>query len=76
MGMFKNSDGTFTYTYELYVKPCPVCHGTKIQLYEIGKDKKSLKGGARCATCLHYVEANKVPDVPSMNMLLEIWNNQ
>lgn len=76
MGIENLDNGMIQYSYDLYVKPCPICNGTNILLYENGKNKKSFNGGGMCKTCFHKVEQSKVPDVPSMNMLLEIWNNQ
>lgn len=76
MGIKNLNNGLIQYSYDLYVKPCPECAGTNILLYENGKGKKSFEGGGMCKDCGHTIEIKKVPDVPSMNMLLDIWNNQ
>ena len=70
-------NGVIVYQYELYVRPCPCCGGTSITLFEEAQPpygRKSLKGGGTCKLCGHTKAKSPIPSVPSVNMLLDIWN--
>jgi hypothetical protein len=81
MSITENADGTFRFDYELNVVPCKNCGGTDIILYEEGGTslhahrREPAKGGGICKKCSHNVVREGLPLVPSMSMLLDIWNN-
>lgn len=71
-----NDDGSLSYEYNLTINPCPKCGATNIVLFENG-GRKITTGGARCNndTCDFEIIENNIPGVPSMSMLLDIWND-
>jgi len=66
-------DGTLSYEFDLFMNPCPQCFSTNITLFENG-GKKTTKGGGICNNCFFKVEIEGIPGVPSMMMLLDVWN--
>ena len=65
------------FKYRLTVIPCKYCKSTDIELYEDNKEESKEKfstGGAVCCVCKNNVSFNKLPQVPSMSMLLDEWN--
>jgi len=81
MAIERNYDGTFRFNYHLKVVPCKFCRSTEIDLYESGGQthpdehkKGPTEGGGICKFCGHTVHVGGIPTVPSMTMLLEIWN--
>jgi hypothetical protein len=61
------------FEYRLHIKPCS-CGSTDITLFEEVYDKVTFGGGI-CNHCNHAIALN-VPKVPSMHMLLDVWNNE
>ena len=59
------------YSYMLKIKPCPFCNRTKIELFE---DDELNIGGGKCECGFERVKP--IPKVPSMHMLLDIWNGE
>ena len=66
------------FSYRLTVIPCKYCKSTDIELYEDKQENDNLvkvsTGGAVCQVCKHTVKFDKLPQVPSMTMLLNEWN--
>ena len=68
------------FKYRLTVVPCKYCRSTDIELYE-DKEKedkitnKFSSGGAICQVCKNEIVFSNLPQVPSMSMLLNEWNN-
>ena len=80
MSIDQNRDGTFRFSYDLDVVPCKICRSTEIKLYENGSKtpnehkKGPTEGGGICKICGNTVHVEGIPPVPSMSMLLEVWN--
>lgn len=81
MTIEQNRNGTFRFSYDLKVVPCKYCKSTDVTLYEDGgktpneHKKGPTEGGGICKVCGHTVLIEGIPPVPSMHMLLELWNN-
>lgn len=80
MSIEQNRDGTFRFIYNLKVERCRWCDGTDIDLFENGgmtpdeHKKGTTEGGGICKQCGHTVMEQGIEPVPSMSMLLDIWN--
>jgi len=80
MAITEMPNGNLRFDYELCLHPCCKCGCSTITLYENGGKtarehrKGTTSGGGICTQCNHTVLVDKIPPVPSMTMLLEIWN--
>ena len=70
MSIFELGDGSKIYTYDLELLPCSRCGSNSITLFE---NETHDRGGGWCTKCLYEVN-KEIPKVPSMHMLLDIWN--
>lgn len=75
------SDGTIRFDYVLDFHPCSECGCCSITLFEQGghihpreHKKGKTKGGGFCNNCQKRVEKEGIEAVPSMTVLLLIWN--
>jgi len=81
MSVEQRKDGSFRFSYDLNIVPCRWCDSTDVTLYEDGgkseheHKKGTTEGGGICKFCGHTVHVVGIPPVPSMSMLLEIWNS-
>lgn len=82
MSIEENEDGTFRFEYSLDVVPCSICGSTSVTLFEDGGAKTMNEhrrgktvGGGKCNRCNNMIISNTVDPVPSMTMLLDIWNS-
>ncbi len=80
MSIKQREDGRHIFSYDLTVVPCKYCRSTDLELYEVGgmtmheHKKGPAEGGAICKCCLSKVHSTNLPPVPSMSILLELWN--
>lgn len=80
MAITENEDGTLRFDYELNVIPCSNCGSICIILYENGgltahaHRRQPASGGGICKGCSKIVVKTDLPMVPSMSMLLDVWN--
>ena len=83
MSLTTLEDGTLRFDYVLNFHPCSNCGCCSITLFEQGGAKHAREfkrgkttGGGICNTCGKRVEKCDVDTVPSMTMLLDIWNSE
>ena len=80
MSIKQQEDGKYIFGYDLNVVPCKFCRSTDLKLYEVGGNtpdehkKGPAEGGAICKWCLNKVHSTNLPPVPSMSILLDLWN--